>query len=460
MKNTFLVLLLAPFVASAQPGDPDSLMIRKIFTEALTRGKSYSNLDYLSNKIGARLSGSPAAAKAVEWTRLAMKEAGADTVFLQECMVPHWVRGAKEQAKIISTKNKVNKPVPVSALGNSVGTSPNGITAGVIEVKSFEELARLGKENVQGKIVFFSRPMDPTHATTFHAYGGAVGQRVAGPSQAAKYGAIGVVVRSMSLIEEDFPHTGVTIYNDSFPKIPACAISTKGATYLSELLKQDKDLKFFFKTSCQMLPDEKSHNVIGEIRGSEKPDEIIVVGGHLDSWDNCDGAHDDGAGIVQSIEVIRIFKALGIKPKRTIRAVAFMNEENGGRGGDKYAELSIKNKEKHIAAIESDAGGFAPRGFGSTFPVGREASKLKFQSWKRLLEPYGVHDFHRPGGGADIEELYKQGVPVFGLQPESQRYFDYHHSETDTFDKVNKRELEMGGAAMAALVWLLATYGL
>jgi len=220
-------------------------------------------------------------------------------------------------------------------------------------------------------------------------------------------------------LQDDNPHTGVMGYKDSLNKIPACAISTNGANWLSSYLKTDKDLKFYLKMNCQTLPDEKSYNVVGEIWGSVNKDEYIVVGGHLDSWDTGKGAHDDGAGVVQSIEVLRIFKALGIKPKRTIRAVAFMNEENGGRGGKKYAELAKLKNEKHIAAIESDAGGFTPRGFSSDVtPV----VKAKLKSWRPLFEPYGVYNFDRDGSGSDIGPLNDMGVPCMELMPDSQRY--------------------------------------
>jgi hypothetical protein len=246
-------------------------------------------------------------------------------------------------------------------------------------------------------------------------------------------------------------------YKDSLNKIPACAISTNAANWLSNYLKTDKELKFYLKMSCKTLPDEKSYNVVGEIKGSEKPDEIIVVGGHLDSWDTGKGANDDGAGVVQSIEVLRIYKALGIKPKRTIRAVAFMNEENGGRGGKKYAEMAKMKNEKHIAAIESDAGGFSPRGFSSDVTP---AVKAKLISWRPLFEPYGVYEFYRDGSGSDIEPLKEQGIPCMELRPDSQRYFDFHHTPIDTFENVNQRELELGDAAMASLIWMISQYGL
>ncbi|MCW3083978.1 MAG: peptidase [Bacteroidetes bacterium] len=457
MKRISLFLFSIGLFNMQLSAQTDSATFKKIYSEALANGKSYSNLDYLVNKIGGRLSGSPQAQQAVDWAFKAMKEAGADTVYLQECMVPHWVRGEKESAKVITSNSKGIKEVPIAALGGSIGTPANGITANVIEVMGIAGLKKLKKEEVQGKIVFFNEPMDPTMIETFHAYGKAVEQRWAGASAAAELGAVGVVVRSCSLVQDDNPHTGSMGYKDSTNKIPACCISTNGANWLSNYLKTDKDLKFYFKMSCQTLPDEKSYNVVGELRGSENPNEYIVVGGHLDSWDTGKGAQDDGAGVVQSIEVIRIFKALGLKPKRTIRAVAFMNEENGGRGGKKYAELAKLKNEKHIAAIESDAGGFTPRGFSSDVTP---AVKAKLKSWRPLFEPYGVYNFSEDGSGSDIGPMKEQNVPCMELIPDSQRYFDYHHTQIDTFDAVNKRELELGDASMAALVWMISQYGL
>ncbi|MBP9187042.1 MAG: M20/M25/M40 family metallo-hydrolase [Bacteroidia bacterium] len=430
---------------------------KRIYDEVLTNGECYQTLDFLANNIGARLSGSPQAEKAVNYMFAKMNGYGFDTVFLQPVMVPHWVRGAKEEAFVAKGRQKFD--VRICALGGSVATPINGIDAEVIEVKSLAELKQLGKKQIQGKIVFFNRPMEPTHIHTGAAYGGANDQRSRGPSEAAKYGAVGAVVRSLTLAIDDMPHTGMTSYNDSFPKIPACAISTNGADALSNLLKikSEGQVRMFFKQNCETLPDVLSYNVIAEIKGSEFPNEIIIAGGHLDSWDLGQGAHDDGAGCVQSMEAIRLIKHLGLKPKRTLRAVLFMNEENGVKGGIEYARVAALNKQnKHIAAIESDAGGFTPRAFGIE---DTNAVKL-LKKWEPLYKPYSIDDIKHGWGGTDIGPLKKQGTVLIGYMPDSQRYFDYHHTEIDTFDKVNKRELELGAGAISTLMWLLSEEGL
>jgi carboxypeptidase Q len=452
LRILFLFFLSLPAFSQSA----DDAAIKQIFDEALSNGKSYEMLHDLTINIGPRLSGSPGAAAAVEWSRHVMEQFGFDSVWLQPVMVPHWVRGQQEVGSIIS-KKKGTVPVNVCALGGSIGTGPSGIAAGIVEVKSFDELKMLGIKGVQGKIVFFNRPMDPTKIDAFTAYGGAVDQRGGGAAQAVKYGAVAVLVRSMGLNQEEYPHTGGMRYATDGTKIPALAISTKHADALSKLLKEEKDLQFYMENHSVMLEDAPSFNVIGEMKGTEFPEQIIVVGGHLDSWDLAQGAHDDGAGCVQSIEVLRLFNAMGFKPKHTVRAVMFMNEENGLRGGLKYAELAEKNKEKHIVAIESDRGGFTPRGFTMTAP---KEVRDKIKSWKPLLEPYGLTDFDQEGGGADIGPLGRQDVPVMEYLPDSQRYFDYHHTREDTIDKVSKRELELGAASMAALVYLIDKYGL
>ncbi len=449
------ILFIVSGVVHAQSSDETT--IRSIYDEALARGKSYEMLEYLTTKIGSRLSGSPGAAASVEWTRHIMQNFDFDSVWLQPVMVPHWERGQKEIGRVLNSKKMGMVELSVCALGNSVGTGPEGVSATVVEVKNFDELKRLGEKNLKGKIVFFNRPMDPTQIQTFNAYGGAVDQRGSGASEAAKYGAIGVIVRSMGINPEDYPHTGSLRYTPNIPKIPAIAVSTRHADLLSSLLKADAGLQFYFETHCQIFPDAPSFNVIGEIKGSEFPDEVIAIGGHLDSWDLAQGAHDDGTGCVQSIEVLRIFKAMGYQPKRTIRAVMFMNEENGLRGGTEYAAQALRKKENHIAAMESDRGGFVPRGF---VMMGAEAQKSKVRSWKNLFEPYGLTDFGQDGSGADISPLAPQGTLLMELLPDSQRYFSYHHTPEDTFDKVDKRELELGAASMTAMIYLIDQHGL
>ncbi|WP_018617708.1 M28 family peptidase [Spirosoma luteum] len=454
MKRT-LTFLLSLLISYGYAQNPDSVTIRKIYNEALSNGKSYEWLRHLTKQIGPRLSGSAGAQKAVDWTKQVMDQQGFDRVFLQDVMVPHWVRGAKEEAFIHIGKQKT--VVPIAALGGSVATPAKGIEAQVIEVKSFPELRALGADKVKGKIVFYNRPMDPTKINTFEAYGGAVDQRANGATEAAKLGAVGAIVRSMTNVHDDNPHVGGMRYGTGVALIPTAAISTNGADLLSKSLQENPALTFYFKQNCETLPDAKSYNVVGEIKGSEKPDEIIVVGGHLDSWDLAEGAHDDGAGCVQSIEVLRIMKALGIKPKHTIRAVMFMNEENGLRGGVQYADLAKKNNEKHIAAVESDNGGFTPRGFGI---VGKPEQREKIMAWKPLLAPYGLTEIGPSGGGADIGPLAQTGTVLLGFKPDSQRYFDYHHTTIDRFEAVSQRELELGAASMAAVIYLLDAYGL
>lgn len=457
----FLLTGLSPNKLSAQEttSKEDAFFIKSIYDKALTEGKGYDWLMYLTNKIGGRLSGSPQAAAAVEYTRQIMLEMGMDTVYLQPCMVPHWVRGEKEEVRITSS---VMGTLDLGglALGNSVGTGENGLKAEIVEVQSLDEAEQLGKKGkLKGKIVFYNRPMDPTQLRTFNAYGGAVDQRVFGPSRAAKYGAKAALVRSMTTRLDDIPHTGVTVYEEGVKGIPAIAVSTKDANLLSRLLKSSK-VEVYVRTTCQNLAKKLSYNVIGEIKGSEFPDEIILVGGHLDSWDVGTGAHDDGAGCAHSLDVIHILKGLNYRPKRTLRCVLFMNEENGQAGAIAYRDESDAKKEFHLAAIESDAGGFTPRGFSADGhdDIFREQFK-KVITWLPLLEPYGLY-LEKGGSGADISRLKPQKGLLFGFRPDSQRYFDYHHTPIDGFDVVNKRELELGAASMTSLVFLLDKYGL
>ena len=458
MKFIVQVCFLISSVFVLSQTNEDKIVFKKLFDTAMTNSSSYEMLDYLSNEIGPRLSGSLGAERAVEWGRKELIKIGFDKVWLQEVMVPKWVRGPKEFA-LIETQPGITFDVDVCALGGSVATPSVGIKSNVVEVKSFDELFKLGKEKIDGKIVFFNRPMQPNLVSTFQAYGEAVDQRVNGAIEAVKYGAIGVIVRSMNLRLDDYPHTGTMNYGDlpESKRIPAAAISTNSAEKLSKLLKINPNLKFLLRQQCKTFADVKSHNVIAEIKGSEFPNEIILVGGHLDSWDIGDGSHDDGAGIVQSMDIINIFKKINYIPKRTIRVVLFMNEENGLRGAKKYASVSNENNLDHIFALESDAGGFTPRGFSFTTDSNNFE---RIEQWKSLFEPYLIQSFEIGGSGADIALLESKNNVLAGLRPDSQRYFDYHHASIDTFDAINKRELELGTFSMASLVYLFDKYGI
>ena len=433
----------------------DSTKLRSIYSYNLTQGNCYENLRSLCKDVGNRLSGSQSAQKAVEWAALLMANTKLDTVYLQKIMVPHWVRGNTES---LSWKNKKGQNINIncSALGGSVGT--NGVLKGdVIEINNWNQLEEYGQNLIKGKVVFFNRPMNPTYISTGMAYGNCVDQRHNGASRAVEYGAIAVIVRSMTLKFDNNPHTGSMSYTDSTKKIPAVAISTKDAHELSEALKANNFKSISLELSCKQLPDTISYNVIGEIKGSKYPEEIILVGGHLDSWDIGEGAHDDGAGIVQSLQVLETFKKMNIKPKRTLRCVMYMNEENGNRGGEHYANMVRKNNEKHLFALESDRGGFSPRGFSID---GNKLQLEYLQTFKSLFEPYQLHIFSKGYSGVDIGPLKDGRLCLVGLVPDSQRYFDYHHSKEDVFENVHKRELELGASAITSIVYLVDKYGL
>jgi carboxypeptidase Q len=450
--------LMAPALSAQQTATQDERYVRGIFDRALTQGQSYAWLEHICLRIGHRLTGSVQAEKAVAYTRQMLDTLQLDSVWLQPVRVPVWVRGEQEVVRIKTKTGSID--LAALALGGSIPTGTAGIQSRIVEVRSWEQLDTLGEKAIKGAIVFYNRPMDPKPIRTFEAYGGCVDQRVHGASRAAKYGAIGVVVRSIGLRLDDFPHTGSIKYDSLHPLIPACAISTQGAEQLHKLLKTEPTAQLFMRMTCSTKPDTDSHNVIGELRGSEKPDRVILVGGHLDSWDVGHGAHDDGAGVVQSMEVIRILQQLGYKPRHTIRCVLFMNEENGLRGGQTYAVEANKKNEIHICAIETDAGGFSPRGFSfEGDPTVIDALYAKIKRHESVFQPYGL-TFARGGSGADISPLRGQKQLLCGYVPDSQRYFDYHHTAADVFDAVNQRELELGAASMAALIYLIDQYGL
>ena len=453
----YMLITMLPVDLIGQQAE-DALYIKRIHQEILREGQCYKWLTHLSEEIGGRLAGSPASVEAIGYTQKMMDTLGLDRVWVQPCKIPnYWTRGDAEKV-IVQIEDK-EIPLKCTALGGSPGTPKEGIQAAVIEVMSLEEVELLGEDHIKGKIVFYNRPMDPGLTTTFRAYGGAVGQRVNGPALASKYGAVGAIVRSMTNNLDDVPHTGVTAFREGVKPIPAIAISTNDAEKLSKLL-DEHDLNIYMWNNSQNLGEMMSFNVIGEIKGSEFPDEIILVGGHLDAWDTGGGAHDDGAGCVQSMEVLYRLKKMGYRPKRTLRCVMFMNEENGLGGGRAYADSSRAKGEFHMAALESDSGGFTPRGFGCTGHADTFGKNLRaIQQWSTLLEPYDLF-IKKGGAGADINPLKFQKGLLIGLRTDSQRYFDFHHTANDRIEAVNERELKMGAAAMTSLVYLLDQYGL
>ena len=451
IRHTLLISCcwLAGVFSHAQEERDVNKVVRSMYDEALVDGHAYKNLETLCKQIGHRLSGSLAAERAVQWGYSLLRSYGFDTVYLQPVVVPKWVRG-KEEVLHITVGDKKTQ-LRVKALGGSVGTNGK-LEAPLLIVNGLYELEKLSEEEVKGKVVLFNEPMNARFINTGHAYGSCMGQRTSGASKAAEKGAVAVLVRSMTLKLDDEPHTGSLRYQDETKKIPAAAISTKASTEIAEWARNaSTPLLVELEMNCRDEGEVPSFNVIAEIRGSKYPDKIIAFGGHLDSWDVGEGAHDDGAGIVHAIEVLRIFKALDIKPQHTMRCILFMNEENGNRGGIKYAKEALLKGEEHILAVESDRGGFAPQGF-SVDATDEQLEKIK--SFEPLLSEYELFFFRKGYGGVDINPLKNGKVALVGLVPNSQRYFDFHHAETDVFENVHKRELELGGAAMAGFIYL------
>lgn len=450
LLNSSFILIISMQMFSQM----DSSFIRKIYDEALLRGHSYEDLRSLCKDIGPRLSGSSEAAMSIRWSENKMRSYGFDRVYLEPIMVPHWERGNPETAWITHPNGTLEK-INICALGGSVSTQ--GMIEG--ELVMFNSLVELSKSKpieVTGKIVFINQPMNAAEIQTFKAYGACYPIRGNGAIEGSKLGAKAVLIRSLGLPNDDFPHTGSMRYEDSIKKIPAAALSTQDAERIASILTSGIPLSFSMEMDCRNFPDEPSFNVIGELLGSTYPNEIITIGGHLDSWDQGEGAHDDGAGVIHCLEALRILKSLSYQPEHTIRVVFFMNEENGNMGGKTYASWVKEKKEMHIAALESDRGGFTPRGFGCD---ASESLFTKFKELAPLLEPYHLHLWERGGGGVDIGPLKEKftDIALFGFIPDGQRYFDVHHAESDVFENVNKRELELGAAAITSLVYLIDT---
>lgn len=440
-------LLLFGMAAFGQTKE-DSIQFSKISFEVLNNGKGYNDLHELTKNIGHRLSGSEAYEKSVQWAAQKLRDAGADKVWLQDVMIPVWVRG--KESLHIKTSNGSWKNLKMLSLGNSEGTGGKDVSGEIIMVKSMDEYNKLTPEQVKDKILFFNYAFKQSFIETFKGYGDASKYRTTAASLTAKKGGKFAIIRSLSSAFDDVPHTGAMRYEENVSKIPAAAIGSTTADELEALLKNQK-ITAKLNSNCGMKGEKLSHSVIGEITG-KKDQSVIVVGGHLDSWDVGEGAHDDGAGIVQSIEVLRTFKKLGIQNNHTIRVVCFANEENGVKGGIQYGKTVKEKNEKHIFAIESDAGGFAPRGIALDMD---DAKRKQIQSWSKLFLPYGVYNFEERFSGTDLYPLHDMGVPAAELMPDSQRYFDIHHTEEDTFEKVNRRELLLGAVTMTHIIYMI-----
>lgn len=446
--------LAAALVCAANAGAQTS--VEKLIDHIVANSKAYEHLSYLTDQIGPRLSGSRNADLAVQWTTQQYRSWGID-VRQEKVMVPHWVRGA-ERAHLVSHHDQ---NIILTALGGSVATPAAGITADVIEVTSYEQLEKLGRDGVRGKIVFYNKAMDMAlveGGRAFEAYGQAVGFRGGGASRAAEYGAVAAVIRSVASASLRSPHTGSLRYDEKQPKIPAAAMATEDADLVHRLLAKGDRVRMHLVLTPRTLPDVESANVIAEIRGSERPNEIVLIGGHLDSWDLGTGAIDNGSGCAMIMETMRALKELGIKPKRTIRAVLYMNEENGLRGGRKYFENAAKREEiqHHIAAIETDAGAAPPTGFITTLEgKSLEALERRAAVLNRIAPMKFISSKHT---GADTSPLTDAGVPGFGLVPDPRHYFDFHHSAADTLDKVDPKAMAQNTAALAAFAYILSDY--
>ena len=453
-----LILCCSGFaVAQEQAGwsDEDSAMVAGIHAHILGDGGCYEDLRVLCKDVGARLSGSDEADAAILWGARTLEDIGAGAVRMQPVVVPHWERGAPERAWL-RVDGGEPQPLRISALGGSVGTG-GPLESEVMVFRDFDELDSLGGDGLDGRIAFFNRPMDPLMINAGSAYGGAYEQRSRGAVESAQYGGSAALVRSLTHALDTFPHTGGMRYEEGVRQVPAAALSTVDARRIAGLVADGRDVRVGMELGCVLHDDKTQANVIAEWTGTEYPDRYIVVGGHLDSWDIGEGAHDDGAGIVQSIEVLRTLHAMGYAPRHTLRVVLFINEENGNNGGKTYARRAREKEEWHVAAVESDAGGDAPRGYSID---ASDAGTAAVRSWSESFAVYGVGDMRRGGAGVDIGPLKKEEPAgkrplMVGLRPNSQRYFDYHHSNRDVFENVHERELKLGAAALTSMVYLL-----
>jgi hypothetical protein len=464
MKKTLPLFLCAGALFAA-----DTLTIQqkyqapaqKLIDAALADQEGLARLQYLCDRIGNRISGSPSLERAIQWAAAEMKAAGLENVQTPPVKVPRWIRG-QESAVMLEP---VNKPLTMIGLGMSVGTPKEGIAGNVVAVSSFDELTALGRAKVEGKIVLFN--------PEWQGYGQTVMYRTNGPSAAAKLGAKAVLVRSMTGNSLQTPHTGATQYADGVAKIPAAALSVEDAAMIQRLAKAGTPVQVRLSMEAHQEPDADSHNVMGEIRGSEKPEEVVVLGGHIDSWDIGQGANDDGSGIMATFQAVALIKKLGLRPRRTIRVVFWVNEENGGAGGRAYRAMVGDQIKNHVAAIEMDGGAEKPIGFGfggggeeglggrggrgaaAPDPVTPAAFQRAVDIGKLLVGIEGGQ-MTSGGGGSDIGPLLADGVPGFGVRTVGIHYFDWHHTDADSFDKIVPREFQLNVAALAVLSYVVA----
>jgi len=444
MRLSRVTLLLAPLsvLAATQPlYESYKETAGRIIAAALADEDGYAKLSYLCDRIGNRLSGSEALNQAIQWAAAQMKRDGLENVATPAVKVPHWARG-REEAELLKP---VRHRLTMLGLGGSVGTPPEGITAEVVPVKNFEALTTLGRDKVAGKIVLFN--------VAYEGYGRTVGYRSSGASRAARLGAVAMLLRSVGSLALQNPHTGALDYSATDPQIPAAAITLEDATLIQRLADSGEPVTVHLYMEAHMLPEADSANVMGEIPGREKPEEIVVMGGHIDSWDVGAGAQDDGSGIMAALEAAAIIKKLGLQPRRTLRVVFWTNEENGLAGGRAYRAMVGEQVRNHVAAIEMDGGAEKPVGFGVS---GHGATLERVKEISRLLEPLGAATVREGGGGADISPLMRDGVPGLGLFTAGVHYFDWHHSPADTVDKIDPQDFRLNIGALAVMSYVLA----
>ncbi len=441
-----LATLLVASTVTASAGMAQSILDRyraaadSLIDAALADSAAYERLTVLVDTYGHRFSGSESLERAIDWMLDEMRRDGLENVHGEDVMVPHWVRGY-ESATLVAPRRR---ELPMLGLGGSVGTPPEGLTAEVLVVRDFEELERRADE-ARGKIVLFNAP--------FTGYGRTVRYRVSGAVAAARHGAVASLIRSVTPYSQQTPHTGGMSYSDTVPKIPHAAITVEDAELLQRLQDRGETVVVWLRMEAETLPDVRSRNVVAELRGSERPEEVVVLGGHIDSWDVGQGAMDDAGGVVAAWEAVRLMKELGLRPRRTVRVVAWTNEENGLGGGRAYLETHRDEVDDHVLAIESDAGVFKPEGFGFS---GSDEAYAVVREIGRLLERIEAGTVSRGGGGADISPLMRQGVPGMGLSVDGSKYFWYHHTDADTIDKLDPREVGLCVATLAVMAYVAA----